>query len=100
KAFIQKSSKQLNLYETDRSNSILNLNQTEFLGVYYSFLYELLSKIIIVIGLDKLKHDFLLDLVILRMIEPASKLRSIELLHEYFGIKRKPSAIHVLCSLA
>ena len=95
KAFIQKSSKQLNLYETDRSNSILNLNQTEFLGVYYSFLYELLSKIIIVIGLDKLKHDFLLDLVILRMIEPASKLRSIELLHEYFGIKhRRQSYYH------
>ena len=29
----------------------------------------------------------LVDLVIMRLIEPASKLRSIELLSDYFGIK-------------
>ena len=87
--FIEKISKQLNLYENNQSTNILNLAQTEFLGVYYTFLYELLSKLLIVIGLDKVKNTLLLDLVIMRMTEPASKLRSIELLFEYFGIKHR-----------
>jgi len=87
--FIEKVSKQFNLFENDQSNSILYLNQTEFTGVYYTFLYELISKLTIIIGFDKIKHRLLLDMVILRMIEPASKLRSIELLNEYFGIKHR-----------
>src|SRR3989344_3690373 len=37
----------------------------------------------------KIKNNLLLDLVILRIMEPASKLRSIELLEEYFGIKHR-----------
>src|SRR5580765_734738 len=87
--FIEKVSKPFNLFENDQSNSILYLNQTEFTGVYYTFLYELISKLIIIIGFDKIKNRLLLDMVILRMIEPASKLRSIELLNEYFGIKHR-----------
>jgi transposase len=87
--FIEKSSKQLAIFENHQSNNILYVNQTEFVGVYYSFLYELISKLIITIGLDKVKNCLLLDLVILRMAEPASKLRSIELLDEYFGIKHR-----------
>lgn len=85
--FIEKISKQLSLFEDDASNNILYLPHTEFLGVRYTFLYELISKLIIRVGFDKIKNNFLLDLVAIRMIEPASKLRSIELLEEYFGIK-------------
>jgi len=87
--FIEKASKQLHLFDNNQSNNILYVNQTEFIGVHYSFLYELISKLIISIGLDKLKNNLLLDLVILRLVEPASKLRSIELLDEYFGIKHR-----------
>lgn len=87
--FINKISKQFSLFEGGHSNTILNVSQTEFKGVYYNFLYELLFKIIIQVGFDKVKKNFLLDLVIMRMIEPASKLRSIELLNEYFGIKHR-----------
>jgi transposase len=87
--FIKKLSKQLTLYEDSRSNNILYLNQTEFIGVYYTFLYELISKLIILIGFDKVKTPLLLDLVVLRMLEPASKLKSIELLDEYFGIRHR-----------
>jgi hypothetical protein len=67
----------------------VKLNQTEFVGVHYTFLYELISKLIITIGFDKVMNNLLVDLTILRMIEPASKLRSIELLEEYFGIKHR-----------
>ena len=89
KDFIEKVSKQFTLFESSSSNNILYVNQTDFIGVYYTFLYELISKLIITIGLDKVKNNLLLDLVILRMIEPASKLRSIELLDEYFGLNHR-----------
>src|SRR5690606_15051171 len=84
--FIKKLSQQLILFEDKQAGNILHVDQTEFIGVYYSFLHELISKLMITIGFDKLKNTLLLDLVIIRMMEPASKLRSIELLEEYFGI--------------
>lgn len=87
--FIEKVSKQLLLFENNSSDSIIYANQTEFIGVHYNFLYEFISRLIIAIGFDKIKSSLLLDLVIVRMIEPASKLRSIELLSEYFGIKHR-----------
>ncbi|MBK7099787.1 MAG: transposase [Sphingobacteriales bacterium] len=52
-------------------------------------MYEFISKLIIAVGFDKIKNRLLLDLVILRMVEPSSKLRSISLLDEYFGIKHR-----------
>jgi hypothetical protein len=87
--FIEKASKQFFLFKDEESSNILYINQTEFIGVYYSFLYEVLSKLIIEFGFDKLKKRLLADLVILRIIEPASKLRSIELIEEYFGIRHR-----------
>jgi len=87
--FIEKTSHQLHLFGNNESDKILYLNQTEFVGVRYVFLYELVSKLIIKIGLDKIRNGLLLDLVVLRIMEPASKLRSIELLEEYFGIKHR-----------
>lgn len=87
--FIQKTSKQLDLFPEHTTDTIFYIHQTGFIGVYYSFLYELLSKYILTIGLDKIKSSLLLDLVILRLMEPASKLRSIDLLEEYFGIKHR-----------
>jgi len=87
--FIERASKQLSLFQNEQTNNIFNVNQTEFLGVHYTFLHELISKIITIIGFDKIKNTLLLDLVILRIIEPASKLRSIELLEEYFGIMHR-----------
>ncbi len=87
--FIAKASKQLLLFENNQSGNILHLNQTEFIGVYFSFFHDLISKLIIQIGFDKVKKSLLLDLIILRIMEPASKLRSIELLEQYFGIKHR-----------
>jgi len=69
-----------------RPNNLLFLDKAEFLGVYYSFLHEVLSKAMVKVGLSAIKRRFLLDLVIIRILEPASKLRSIALLGTYFGI--------------
>lgn len=87
--FIEKISKQLFLFEDQQAGNVFYIRQTEFIGVYYTFLYDVLSKIILAIGFDKLNNTLLLDLVIMRIMEPASKLRSIALLEEYFGIKHR-----------
>ena len=79
--FISKLLKQLFLFESkSQLGSIFYFNQTEFIGVYYTFLYDLIYKLILLIGFDKLKNNLLLDLVVIRMMEPTSKLCSIELL--------------------
>jgi len=87
--FIEKISKQLPLLKDENPGNFLYVDQTEFIGVHYTFLYDVITKLIIDIGFDRVKDDLLLDLVIVRMLEPASKLRSIELIDEYFGIKHR-----------
>jgi transposase len=87
--YITKISKQPHLFEDSQSNNIFYINQTEFIGVHYTFLYDFIYKLILLIGFDKLNNNLLLDLVVMRMMEPASKLRSIELLKEYFGINHR-----------
>src|SRR4030095_12324345 len=74
--FIEKISKQLFLFGGEQAGNLLYINQTQFIGVYYTFLYDVIAKLIITIGFDKVKNNLLLDLVIVQMMEPASKLRS------------------------
>jgi len=89
KQYIQQLSKQISLFEENTTARLLNLNQAEFIGIYYTFLYEVLSKLMKAIGFDALNSQLLVDLAIIRIVEPASKLRSIELLKDYFGISHR-----------
>ena len=89
KNVIDEASKQLALFETKNTDKFIFLEQSEFLGIHYLFLYEALSSVCKQIGLDRVGNKFLLDLVIIRIAEPASKLRSIELLEDYFGIHHR-----------
>ncbi len=83
------------LFEEAKLDNLLYLDKSEFLGVYFTFLYEVISGLLSQIGLDIIKRQLLLDLVAIRVVEPASKLRSIELLDTYFGIKhRRQSYYH------
>lgn len=75
---------QLSLFSQDPSK-LIHLNHCSFLGVEFTFLYELLSSIQQQIGFSDLDQPLLCDLVSLRLVLPASKLRSIELLEQYFG---------------
>ena len=87
--FINQYSPTLPLFEDSKSDNLLLLNKSEFLGVYYTFFYEVTSALISKIGLNKIKKKLLLDLVIMRILEPASKLHSIELLNVYFGLQHR-----------
>jgi len=77
------------LFEEAKFDNLLYLDKTDFLGVHYTFLYEIISGLAAQIGLNKINKQLLLDLVAIRVVEPASKLRSIELLETYFGIKHR-----------
>ncbi len=79
----------LPLVADSKSDNFLLLNKSEFLGVYYTFFYEVTCALISKIGLNKIKNKLLLDLVIMRILEPASKLHSIELLDVYFGLQHR-----------
>lgn len=86
---INNFSPEIPLFEQVKLENLLFLDKSEFLGVYSTFLYEVISNLISQIGLDKIKKQMLLDLVVIRVVEPGSKLRSIELLETYFGIKHR-----------
>jgi hypothetical protein len=43
------------LFEETKLDNLLYLDKTEFLGVYFTFLYEVLSGLISQIGLNKIK---------------------------------------------
>lgn len=79
---------QLSIFPDQNPGSILHLNHCTFLGVYYTFFYDLIAIIQQQLGFGNLQ-PLLKDLVTLRIFEPASKLRSIELLENYFGIVRQ-----------
>lgn len=87
--FINQYSPTLPLFEDSKSDNLLLLNRSEFLGVYYTFFHEVTSALILKIGLNKINKKLLLDLVIIRILEPASKLHSIELLNTYFGLQHR-----------
>ena len=62
--------------------------------VTHNFAYEGLSSWYQSCGFDKLSNPILRDLSILRIIEPVSKLRSLQLLNQYFGIKYPKNKIY------
>ena len=89
KQWINDSSSQLSIFSDEDPNAVLYLNYCEFLGVYYTFFYEVISALQNQIGFSEFKELLFTDMVIIRLLEPASKLRSIELLQSYFGIKHR-----------
>lgn len=83
--WIKDYSGQLSFFPDENPNRILHLNHCTFLGVRYNFFYKQVREIQGKIGFDDLPA-LLQDLVAIRLFEPASKLRSLELLKQYFDI--------------
>jgi transposase len=87
RSYIEDLSQQLSLFgDVQLPDSVVMLSQCEYLGFYYTFLYDVLYAIQTQIGYTSQIDGMLNDLVIIRIVEPASKLRSIELMETYFGI--------------
>ena len=65
----------------------LPLATTQYLGATYTFARDVLRDVARICGFDAQQDGLLLDLAVMRLLEPASKLRSIELMARYFGIR-------------
>jgi transposase len=84
--WIKDYSGQLSLFPDQSPNNLLLLNHCTFNGVKYRFYYDTIHRIIDNLGLKNL-HETLKDLVVIRIFEPASKLRSLDLIEQFFGVK-------------
>lgn len=76
---------QLSISIDENPNQFFHLSYCSFLGVQYNFFYEQINLLHKEFGFTILPK-LLQDLVVIRIFEPASKLRSIELLEHYFGV--------------
>ena len=70
------------------------LGRCEYVGVRYTFIYEVLHKLLSRFEFTSLGGKLLCDLVLIRIIEPASKLQSLALLEEYFGISHRRQSFY------
>jgi transposase len=86
RAFIKDYTRQLSIFPHQNPNTHLHVDHTQCIGFYYRFFYDTIEKIIAQIGFVGLSTNLFNDLVTIRILEPASKLRSIALLETYFGI--------------
>jgi len=83
-AWIEEQTFQSNLFP-EQKQKVLLIERGECIAVTHHFAYQFFKSCLNECNLAHLP-PLLLDLAIIRLIEPASKLRSIELLSRYFGI--------------
>ena len=90
RVFVADYTKQLSLFEEAKpKEEAVLVNQYDYVGIYYTYLYDVLRAVQHQIGYALEVDTMLNDLVVIRIFEPASKLRSIELMETYFGIKHR-----------
>ena len=65
------------------------LDEYRYVGIRHTFIHECLHALLARFGFAALGDTLFHDLIIIRIIEPASKLRSIALIEEYFGIRHR-----------
>lgn len=83
--WIKDYSRQLSVFPDESPNKLLHLNHCTFIGVQYRYFYQQMNTIQDKMGFGDLP-PLLNDLVSIRIFEPASKLRSLELMQQFFGI--------------
>lgn len=83
--WIEKESRQQRLFpKQTQAKTLISIDKCKYIGFRYAFIYEVLSEIFRLFRLDS-TTQLLRDLSLIRIIQPASKLESLELLAEYFG---------------
>lgn len=85
-AWIEKTHRQPSLFPEKQSQRLLIVEKCQYLGFRYAFVYETLSRIFTIFKFHLLKNQLLTDLVIARIIEPGSKVRSLQFLEEFLGV--------------
>ena len=67
------------------TSQLVSVDKLVFTNTYHTFAFEFLSQFYRLNGFDVLDSPLLRDLAFMRVFEPTSKLRSIELFNRYFG---------------
>ncbi|OFZ56818.1 MAG: hypothetical protein A3D92_05930 [Bacteroidetes bacterium RIFCSPHIGHO2_02_FULL_44_7] len=70
------------------------LKDCRYQGIWHTFTYEFLHRLCTHFHFTHLKQHILIDLVIMRLFEPASKRRSLTLLNRYFGIEYSENTLY------
>lgn len=86
---IRDYSNQVSLFPSSKPGAYSYLEQYECVGFYYRFYYDTIQGLIAKLGIEDQTSDLFKDLIAIRILEPSSKLRSIELIDTYFGIKHR-----------
>lgn len=86
--WIDRANRQQSLFPSKNKSgsTLIPIDKLRNLGVYYSYAQEIIGKLFRLFRFPQSERLFL-DLVMMRMIQPASKLESLELLYELFAIK-------------
>jgi len=84
--WIKDFSNQLSIFPDEHRSNLLHLNHCTFLGIKYHFFNHLINIIRDKSGFSDLPL-LLKDLVTITIFEPASKLRSLELMEQFFDSK-------------
>ncbi len=85
--WIEKETKQQPLFSKSLPSTNIQPKQLRYFGFRYVLVYESLYTLCKVFKFHWLRNKLFLDLVITRIIEPGSKLQSIEFLKEFIGIE-------------
>jgi len=93
--WIETVTKQRRLFRDGNINDhkLTPMDKYQYLGIRYFFAHEVISKLFKQLGFYRM-NPLLLDLVLMRVLEPVSKLKSLILLKEYFGITYYRSSVY------
>ena len=76
------------LYDNNRSSSLIALDKCQYLGFRYQLFYDCLWNLAVKLKFHLISQSKILnDLAIARIAYPSSKLESFEFINDYFGIK-------------
>lgn len=89
--WIDHKTKQQHLFpfQSEEISTLVPIDKLRNLGFRYGFTQEIIWKLFDLLGLSQIGNKLLLDLTLMRIIQPASKLESLKLLLELFGIEHK-----------
>jgi transposase len=91
-AWLAKNSPQTSLFPKEAERT-LALSSARYVGIRHTLIRTVLRSVAEAMGFLAL-GDFPIDLAIMRLIEPSSKLRAIELLRKYFGVEYTERTIY------
>jgi hypothetical protein len=96
--WIEKKTRQKPLFPLNShpasARTVVLLDKCEYLGIHYTFIYEVLHQLLARFQFTSFGNRLLSDLVIMRIIAPTSNLQSLQFLKEYFGIKHRRQSFY------